>query len=98
MPSLCTPLFPFHRPFSVSPTTGTLEVGSCTQVTVTYEPRQCGDHSAELRTLYSSGETVYSRLYGCCKDANIYLDRSSVVFDDTYTSLSTQRCELCFCV
>jgi len=79
------------RPFSVSPATGTLEVGACIQITVTYEPRELRHHSGELRTLYSSGETVYTELYGSAKDVNVYLDRASIVFDDTYSGLSTQR-------
>lgn len=84
-------LSPPSRPFSVSPSTGTLSMSSCMQVDVFYVPREVGNHSGELLIHYSTGETVYTKLYGYAKDVNVYLDRSSIVMDDTFFGLSSQR-------
>ena len=37
------------------------------------------------------GEEVYTQLYGTAINVNVTLDRSSLVLDDTYLSLSSQR-------
>ena len=75
----------------MSLSTGTLDVNSCMQVDVFFVPREVGSHSGELLIHYSTGETVYTKLYGSAKDVNVYLDRSSIIMDDTYFGLSSQR-------
>lgn len=44
------------RPFSVTPSSGTLEVFESTQVTVTFKPMTVGDHSRDLVLHYHTGE------------------------------------------
>lgn len=44
------------------------------------------------RTLsFSAGEEVYVQLYGSSIDVNVRLDRSSLMLDNTYLGLSSQR-------
>lgn len=44
------------RPFSVTPTSGTLDVFESMQVTVTFNPMTVGDHSQGLILHYNTGE------------------------------------------
>lgn len=46
----------FFRPFSVTPSSGTLDVFESTQVTVTFNPMTVGDHSQDLLLHYHTGE------------------------------------------
>jgi hydrocephalus-inducing protein len=78
-------------PYSVAPTSASLEVGHCMQVTVTFCPTTVGDFSAELTVHYDTGESVYSLLHGSSVDVNVRLDRSSLKLENTYIKLSTQR-------
>ena len=39
----------------------------------------------------SAGEDVYTQLYGSASDVNVRLDRSSIILENTYIGLSTQR-------
>lgn len=44
------------RPFSVTPTCGTLDVGESMQVTVSFNPQTTGDHMENLILHYHSGK------------------------------------------
>ena len=81
----------FSSPFSVSPSTATLEVNACMQINIEFTPTKIGDHTAELLLRYNMGEEIYTQLYGSARDANVRLDRSSIMMEDTYISLSSQR-------
>lgn len=48
--------FMCFRPFSVTPSSGTLDVFESTQVTVTFNPMTVGDHSQDLLLHYHTGE------------------------------------------
>ena len=87
------PLFspPHTSPFSVVPSTASLEVGAFMQVDVHFTPRTVGDHGGELVVRYESGEEVGVGLYGGAVDSNVRLDRGSVKMDSTYISMSSQR-------
>ena len=85
-------MYTLHSPFSVSPSTATLDVNACMQINVDFTPTKTGDHAGELVLRYSTGEEVYTQLYGSSRDANVRLDRSSITMEDTYMGQSSQRC------
>lgn len=78
-------------PFSVTPSTATLEVNTCMQVDIGFTPSKIGDHTGELVLRYNSGEEVFTQLYGSARDTNVRLDRSSITMEDTFIGLSSQR-------
>ncbi|XP_059006937.1 hydrocephalus-inducing protein homolog [Mustela lutreola] len=80
-----------HRPFSVEPSSGTLNVGESMQLEVDFEPQTAGSHSKRLIVHYDTGEKVFLSLYGAAIDMNIRLDRNSLILEKTYISLSSQR-------
>uniref|UniRef100_A0A3Q3MLA1 HYDIN axonemal central pair apparatus protein n=1 Tax=Mastacembelus armatus TaxID=205130 RepID=A0A3Q3MLA1_9TELE len=77
-----------ERPFSVMPSSGTLDVGESMQVTVTFNPMTIGDHNKDLLLHYHTGEDVYISLYGACEELNIHLEPDSVLLKKTYISLA----------
>uniref|UniRef100_A0A3Q3KPP0 HYDIN/VesB/CFA65-like Ig-like domain-containing protein n=1 Tax=Monopterus albus TaxID=43700 RepID=A0A3Q3KPP0_MONAL len=77
-----------QRPFSVMPSSGTLDVGESMQVTVDFHPMSIGDHSQDLVLHYHTGEDVYISLYGACEELNIHLKPDSVLLKKTYISLA----------
>ncbi|XP_070307131.1 hydrocephalus-inducing protein homolog isoform X1 [Odocoileus virginianus] len=80
-----------HRPFSVEPSVGTLNVGESMQLEVDFEPQTVGNHSERLIVHYDTGEKVFISLYGAAVDMNIRLDKNSVILEKTYISLANQR-------
>lgn len=56
--SSCKILFSsvYSRPFSVTPSSGTLDVGESMQVTVDFHPMTIGNHSQDLLLHYHTGE------------------------------------------
>ncbi|XP_062403912.1 hydrocephalus-inducing protein homolog [Sardina pilchardus] len=78
-------------PFSVDPPQGTLGVGESMQITVDFVPKITGDHTQELLLHYHTGEDVYISLYGAATDANVRLERNSVLLEKTYISMANQR-------
>lgn len=79
------------RPYSVTPPTATLAENACMQATISFTPRQVGEHGGELLLCYNSGERVYTKLYGSANDVNIRLDKSSVSMENTFIGLSSHR-------
>uniref|UniRef100_A0A2K6GI07 HYDIN axonemal central pair apparatus protein n=1 Tax=Propithecus coquereli TaxID=379532 RepID=A0A2K6GI07_PROCO len=80
-----------HRPFSVEPPVGTLNVGESMQLEVEFEPQSVGNHSARLIVCYDTGEKVFVSLYGAAIDMNIRLDKNSLIMEKTYITLANQR-------
>ncbi|KAM9191706.1 LOW QUALITY PROTEIN: hydrocephalus-inducing protein homolog [Dugong dugon] len=80
-----------HRPFSVEPSDGTLNVGETMQLEVEFEPQTVGNHSGRLIVCYDTGEKVFMSLYGAAIDMNIRLDKNSLFIEKTYISLVNQR-------
>ncbi|KAM6177458.1 hydrocephalus-inducing protein homolog [Erethizon dorsatum] len=80
-----------HRPFSVEPTDGTLNVGESMQLEVDFEPQSVGDHSERLIVCYDTGEKIFVSLYGAATDMNIRLDKNSLIIEKTYISLANRR-------
>lgn len=50
---------PVSRPFSVTPTCGTLDVGESMQVIVSFNPETMGDHIENLILHYHSGKGTW---------------------------------------
>lgn len=46
----------YTRPFSVTPSSGTIDVGESMQVTVDFNPMTTGDHRQDLLLHYNTGE------------------------------------------
>ena len=69
----------------------TLEVNACMQINIGFTPAKIGDHAAELIIRYDTEEEIYTQLYGSARDVNIRLDRSSIIMEDTFIGLSSQR-------
>ncbi|XP_046889403.1 hydrocephalus-inducing protein homolog [Hypomesus transpacificus] len=80
-----------HSPFSVAPPLGTVAVGASIQVSVDFLPKTSGDHCQDLHLHYHTGEDVFLRLYGAAADVSVRLERSSVMVERTFVSLSSQR-------
>ncbi|XP_074533739.1 hydrocephalus-inducing protein homolog [Halichoeres trimaculatus] len=78
-----------QRPFSVTPSSGTLDVGAGMQVTVDFNPMTVGDHSQDLLLHYHTGEDVYISLYGVCEEADVHLDSDFVLLQKTFVSLAS---------
>ncbi|XP_071313817.1 hydrocephalus-inducing protein homolog isoform X2 [Trachinotus anak] len=77
-----------QRPFTVTPSSGTLDIGESVQVTVDFQPMTIGDHREDLLLHYHTGEGVYISLYGACEELNIHLEPDSVLLKKTYISLA----------
>ncbi|NXM01597.1 HYDIN protein, partial [Tyrannus savana] len=81
-----------ESPFTVSPASGTLQVGEAMQVTVEYRPLETGDHSTPLIPLcFVPGQDTHTRLVGESVDLNIGLGNYSLKFDKTYLTLSSHK-------
>ncbi|XP_034444093.1 hydrocephalus-inducing protein homolog [Hippoglossus hippoglossus] len=77
-----------QRPFSVTPSSGTLDIGESMQVTVNFHPVTTGDHSQDLHLHYHTGEDVCISLYGACEEMNLNLNPDSIVLTNTYISMA----------
>uniref|UniRef100_A0A3B4AXY3 HYDIN/VesB/CFA65-like Ig-like domain-containing protein n=1 Tax=Periophthalmus magnuspinnatus TaxID=409849 RepID=A0A3B4AXY3_9GOBI len=77
------------EPFSVMPSSGSLDVGESVQVTVMFSPMTVGDHRQDLLLYYHTGEVVYISLCGACEELDIQLGSDLVLLDKTYISLSS---------
>ncbi|KAM9854716.1 hydrocephalus-inducing protein homolog [Aulostomus maculatus] len=80
-----------HRPFSVLPSSGTLDVGESMQVTVYFNPMSTGDHQQDLLLHYHTGEEVVISLCGACDERNIHLETDIILLEKTYISLCNVR-------
>uniref|UniRef100_A0A3Q4BV25 HYDIN/VesB/CFA65-like Ig-like domain-containing protein n=1 Tax=Mola mola TaxID=94237 RepID=A0A3Q4BV25_MOLML len=78
-----------QRPFSVTPSSGTLDVNEGMQVTVTFNPMTLGEHSQDLILHYHTGEDVCISLFGCCEEVDVHLEPDFLQLKKTYISLST---------
>ncbi|XP_061578790.1 hydrocephalus-inducing protein homolog [Cololabis saira] len=78
-----------QRPFSVTPSSGMLEVGESLQVTVVFQPRTVGIHQQDLRLHYHTGEDVDISLSGSCEELNIHLEPDSVTLKKTYINMAS---------
>ncbi|XP_069028847.1 hydrocephalus-inducing protein homolog [Embiotoca jacksoni] len=76
-----------RRPFSVAPSSGTLDVGESMQVTVVFQPLTTGEHRQELLLHYHTGEDVYVGLHGSCEELDVRLETDCVFLKKTYISL-----------
>ncbi|XP_072290521.1 hydrocephalus-inducing protein homolog [Eucyclogobius newberryi] len=77
------------EPFSVIPTSGSLDVGHSVQVTVTFSPLSVGDHRQDLLLYYHTGELICVSLFGACEEIDIQLESDLVLLDKTFISLSS---------
>ncbi len=59
------------RPFSVTPTTSTLAVGACMQVSVEFTPKKLGDHNKELIIYYETGECILLHACSCISTVSV---------------------------
>ncbi|CAG5958443.1 unnamed protein product [Menidia menidia] len=80
-----------QRPFSVTPASGTLDVGHSMQVTVDFHPTTVGDHQQDLLLHYDTDEDVYISLSGSCEELNIQLKPDSLTLRNTYIGLANAR-------
>ena len=78
-------------PFVISPPTGQLEVGTCTQIEAKFSPQTVGSHSGRAQVHYDTGETVEFELYGAAEDANVRIDKGSITMESTFIGQSSQR-------
>ncbi|XP_061629909.1 hydrocephalus-inducing protein homolog [Phyllopteryx taeniolatus] len=77
-----------QSPFSVTPSSGTLDVGESMQVTVAFNPMTAGDHRQDLLLYYDTGEDVYISLHGSCEELKLNLIPENLDLEKTYISLS----------
>ncbi|XP_061825847.2 hydrocephalus-inducing protein homolog [Nerophis lumbriciformis] len=83
-------IFKLHTqsPFSVTPSSGTLDIGEGMQVTVAFNPMTIGDHRQDLLLLYDTGEDVHITLHGSCEELSLHLIPEYLHLEKTYMSLS----------
>ncbi|XP_049580395.1 hydrocephalus-inducing protein homolog [Syngnathus scovelli] len=77
-----------QSPFSVTPSSGTLDIGESMQITVAFNPMTAGDHQQDLLLHYDIGEDVHISLYGSCKELKLKLIPEYLHLEKTYISLS----------
>ncbi|XP_069724910.1 hydrocephalus-inducing protein homolog [Phaenicophaeus curvirostris] len=77
-----------RSPFSADVSIGTLGIGDAVQITVEFHPLKSGNYSGSLVVHYDTGEDIHTNLYGAAVDANIGLERSSVIVEKTYLTLA----------
>ncbi|XP_057693166.1 hydrocephalus-inducing protein homolog isoform X2 [Corythoichthys intestinalis] len=75
-------------PFSVTPSSGTLDIGESMQVTVAFSPITPGDHHQDLLLHYDTGEDVHINLHGFCEELKLNLIPEHLNLENTYISLS----------
>ncbi|XP_077955507.1 hydrocephalus-inducing protein homolog isoform X2 [Gasterosteus aculeatus] len=80
-----------QSPFSVTPSSGTVDVGGSVQVTVEFHPLTVGVHSQSLVLHYHTGEDVHITLQAVCEELDIRLEADSVLLRKTYMSLASHR-------
>uniref|UniRef100_G3PQA2 HYDIN/VesB/CFA65-like Ig-like domain-containing protein n=1 Tax=Gasterosteus aculeatus TaxID=69293 RepID=G3PQA2_GASAC len=80
-----------QSPFSVTPSSGTVDVGGSVQVTVEFHPLTVGVHSQSLVLHYHTGEDVHISLQAVCEELDIRLEADSVLLRKTYMSLASHR-------
>uniref|UniRef100_A0A8C5EU15 Hydrocephalus-inducing protein-like n=1 Tax=Gouania willdenowi TaxID=441366 RepID=A0A8C5EU15_GOUWI len=80
-----------QSPFSVTPSSGTLDVHEGIQVTVDFQPITSGVYKDEMILHYHTGEDVHISLHGICEEANLQLRPNSVWFEKTFISLVSQQ-------
>ncbi|XP_013867590.1 hydrocephalus-inducing protein homolog [Austrofundulus limnaeus] len=91
-----------QRPFSVTPSSGDLDVGDIMQVTVLFQPRTVGDHQQDLLLHYHTGEDVFISLCGTCEELKVRLDTDVLQLKSTFINMSnahivslTNRWDVC---
>ncbi|XP_077372587.1 hydrocephalus-inducing protein homolog [Festucalex cinctus] len=77
-----------RSPFSVTPSSGTLDIGESMQVTVAFNPMTAGDHRQDLLLHYDTGEEVHISLHGSCEELKLNLIPEYLDLENTYISLS----------
>jgi hydrocephalus-inducing protein len=82
------------RPFGVSPEHGILPMGENMQVTLTFRALKCGQYCGHMTIEYGTpgdGDRVHVAMFGSAQDVNVRLEKSSLLVDDTYITMSNQR-------
>ncbi|XP_051916753.1 hydrocephalus-inducing protein homolog isoform X2 [Hippocampus zosterae] len=77
-----------QSPFSVTPFSGTLDIGESMQITVAFNPMTAGDHRQDLLLHYDTGEDVHISLHGSCVELKLNLIPEHLTLEKTYISLS----------
>lgn len=79
------------EPFEVQPKKSVVAPKETLQLTVSFKAACCGDFKDEMLVCYETGEKLYIQLKAHTKEANVYLERAVLVFNDTYEGLSHQK-------
>uniref|UniRef100_A0A3Q2PEK1 HYDIN axonemal central pair apparatus protein n=1 Tax=Fundulus heteroclitus TaxID=8078 RepID=A0A3Q2PEK1_FUNHE len=89
----CKANFKLHTrsPFSVMPSSGTLDVGEGFQVTVVFHPMTVGGFQEDLLLHYDTGEVVHISLFGTSEELDICLEPEHVKLKKTYISLTSSE-------
>ncbi|KAM4554444.1 hydrocephalus-inducing protein homolog [Fundulus diaphanus] len=89
----CKAKFKLHTrsPFSVMPSSGTLDVGEGFQVTVVFHPMTVGGFQEDLLLHYDTGEVVHISLFGTSEELDICLEPEHVKLKKTYISLASSE-------
>ncbi|XP_019738776.1 hydrocephalus-inducing protein homolog [Hippocampus comes] len=77
-----------QSPFSVTPFSGTLDIGESMQITMAFNPMTAGDHRQDLLLHYDTGEDVHISLHGSCVELKLNLIPEHLTLEKTYISLS----------
>lgn len=80
-----------EQPFEVSPSKATLGPKETMHFTFTAKPPSCTLFLREMIVCFESGEKLRVKLQVLACEANVYLERTKLVFNDTYEGLSDQK-------
>ncbi|XP_038153742.1 hydrocephalus-inducing protein homolog [Cyprinodon tularosa] len=76
-----------QSPFSVTPSSGMVDVGEGIPVTVAFHPMTVGDFQEDLLLLYDTGEIVHIGLFGTSEELHMRFEPEPVELKKTYISL-----------
>ena len=78
------------EPWSVVPTSGTLDQDQGIQMSLFFQPMQCARYKGEMIVSYQNGDVQCVRLLGESQTVNVSLSSKSLVLDPTFISLERQ--------
>eukprot|EP01060_Flectonema_neradi_P033529 TRINITY_DN5651_c0_g1_i4.p1 TRINITY_DN5651_c0_g1~~TRINITY_DN5651_c0_g1_i4.p1 ORF type:complete len:4653 (+),score=840.28 TRINITY_DN5651_c0_g1_i4:145-14103(+) len=78
------------EPWSVFPSSGTLQPDQGFQMSLFFQPMQCAHYKGELVVSYSNGDIQTVRLLGESQSTNVSLSANSLLLEPTFISLERQ--------
>lgn len=81
-----------EHPFDVTPKKAMLVPNETMHMTFSFKPAHSGAFNSKMVVCYESGERLFIKLEAKALEANVYLEKTKLLFKDTYEGLSDQKC------